>query len=622
MRWSAIGIVGSLAMLLACRAHVDGVPAPTPATTCAPNEVEVHGTCVLRLDACDLGVPIAGGGCTKVGVPEDGCGDAFKSDGQGGCTPILPSAECPDGSIAVPGDTTCAPLRACGSDPYGAPDPGPTLFVDAAYAGSASDGTKTQPFKTIGAAVIAANSSERTTIAIAAGTYAEDVRVDKRVHLRGRCPEMVRIEGVGTTVDDGAIYATDEVEVSGLTVAGGAQGILLNASAKLHDLAVVDTTIHGILAGGPSAVVSIERVRLERAGACIGVFRGTVTIDRALLLSCTDTGISMLGVLDEKPTLTMHHVRVTKSRSAGIYILGGTATIEDTLVTASKSTTKDPGYGLIIGTSDKYPAAASLTIRRSALLGNGDTALATITTATSAPATVVVERCTLADSRPVATVAGLLVGGVGANVTVRESLLARCPFAGMLVTEGTLTAERCLVRDTVPVDGVSVGVLVSFVDEDPSPGHLVLRESRIQAVSGIGVAVIGGEATVEGCAVTEVTALPDGSYGDGLSVTAGIDASGVTRASSLSIDSTRVWNAKRAAVSTFAATLAVSRSTFACTGFPIEVNRKFASGAVARQGDFSLSDGGGNICGCPSSEECTAQSDDLAPIPATPPKRK
>ena len=116
------------------------------------------------------------------------------ADGERGCAPILPATPCPDGMMAVPGDATCRPVADCGTGPWGdiAVDAG-TIYVDAAFAG-VPDGSAGSPFSTIQAAVDA--SSPGNVIAVAAGSYVEDVVIDDHaVVLWGRCPQLVSVTG-------------------------------------------------------------------------------------------------------------------------------------------------------------------------------------------------------------------------------------------------------------------------------------------------------------------------------------------------------------------------------------------------------------------------------------------
>src|SRR5688572_28087218 len=96
-------------------------PAGVPASECSPGD--------RKLD----------GGCIPAGVPPGACGEGFDSDGDGGCRALQPAETCGPGLFAIPGETQCRPVGACGEGEY--PDlQGATSVqhVRAAYLGSNS----------------------------------------------------------------------------------------------------------------------------------------------------------------------------------------------------------------------------------------------------------------------------------------------------------------------------------------------------------------------------------------------------------------------------------------------------------------------------------------------------
>src|SRR5262249_46228686 len=156
-------------------------------------------------------------------------GDGFEADGALGCNAILPTADCAEGQTALPGETACHPLVDCGQGDFGdVPVDVGTQRVNAAYAGGNSDGSAARPWTTIADEIAAA--SPGAIVAIAAGTYAEDVVVgSKAVRLWGRCPEMVEVAGSGNIA---AIrIQADGAEVRGLAVRGSGGGVVVTGAA-------------------------------------------------------------------------------------------------------------------------------------------------------------------------------------------------------------------------------------------------------------------------------------------------------------------------------------------------------------------------------------------------------
>ena len=101
---------------------------------------------------------------------------------------------CLDSEVCLKGACVEAgPSKACGAGPW---EPGlgsNTIYVNGAHVG-VSDGSKGKPWRTIKEA-LAAVSTTASIIAVAAGTYNEDLFIHKQVALRCRCPSMVTISG-------------------------------------------------------------------------------------------------------------------------------------------------------------------------------------------------------------------------------------------------------------------------------------------------------------------------------------------------------------------------------------------------------------------------------------------
>jgi len=90
--------------------------------------------------------------------------------------------------MAAPGDDACHEIADCGAAPWGAiPVEPSTIYVDAAYAGGGSDGSAQRPFPTIAGGVAAAASG--AIVAVAGGSYAESVILQKKVARWGPLPE-------------------------------------------------------------------------------------------------------------------------------------------------------------------------------------------------------------------------------------------------------------------------------------------------------------------------------------------------------------------------------------------------------------------------------------------------
>ncbi len=96
-----------------------------------------------------------------------------------------------------------------------------TRYVDLNY-GSNTPGWETTHFATIQSAIDAASSGD--TITVAAGTYTEDVTVNKPITLVGAGRDDVTIQGVGTGESAALVIAADDVTFEGFTIQGAAGG--------------------------------------------------------------------------------------------------------------------------------------------------------------------------------------------------------------------------------------------------------------------------------------------------------------------------------------------------------------------------------------------------------------
>ncbi len=93
--------------------------------------------------------------CQPVGPAALGgpsCPGAITQSGVDGCDVVLPAQACAAGQTALPGETTCHELQACGAGPWGnIPVDATTQYVQQSYNGSmgASDGSSTRPWTTM-----------------------------------------------------------------------------------------------------------------------------------------------------------------------------------------------------------------------------------------------------------------------------------------------------------------------------------------------------------------------------------------------------------------------------------------------------------------------------------------
>jgi hypothetical protein len=492
------------------------------------------GSASTQPQVCAIEDVVAGdGSCIVPGVPPDGCANGFTYDDNGGCTPILPSADCgegemavpgdtechavgapgdppacPSGRMAIPGETSCRPVADCGSGKWGSiPVDGTTQYVDGSYTGGSSDGSASKPWTNILNGVKAAASG--AIVAVAAGTYLESVSIGgKPIKLWGRCPDMVKIASStsaalafaagaeGSEVHRvaltghgyGAWIQASGVLVDAVWVQGTAQyGVVANANASVQGSLVEGCGVMGIIANKsvqiaidasvvrdttPDATgsygrgidinqgdsVTVTRSLLERnREAQLAVAGARVLVDASVFrdgmpgIANTDTGQGIYAYYEvDRPSLRVHASTFERNTLADIYVLGGDATIEDTLVRDMRS----PSGSIIQGAAiDGWIDGASKQL---------------------------------------------------ASITVASSLVERARTTGILISGGALTVSSCVVRDTLPQEGNGAGGLGVGAQDAPASrvtSTVAVLGSLIERNQVIGVEFSGASGTVDSTVV-------------------------------------------------------------------------------------------------------------------------
>ncbi|MBI2395742.1 MAG: DUF1565 domain-containing protein [Deltaproteobacteria bacterium] len=495
MRPSLVLLAAAVAACSACGGDEPTAPpsAPRWAPTCADTHEEIGPACVPRFDGCAAyEVPRVGGGCTPVGV--DTCPDGFVADGSGGCAASLPKSPCADGTMALPGDTSCAPVSTCSDAPIGA------LRVDAAYAGSDGDGSVARPFKTVTAALAAA--APGATIAVAAGTYREDLVVDRPVIIRGRCPAEVTVRGISTELGAAAILVRAPATIAGLAITGPARGVMVDGASgvRLEELRVHDTGELAIGARDKSGPLSVDvrRVLVERAAdAGVASNGGALVLSDVVVREITKGpgSLDAFGIYAGGSTATgtageirVSRALVERARGGGVVALGGKLNLDRVVV-------RDiPGLG------DDRPAIGVGTPAKSVL-----------------PSTIAIEGSLVEDT------SGAAISAVGATLDARRITVRRARSSGIFLREATGTVRACRVDaatgrgisadfSDLRIDGTAVtGTLsgreqacgICAYADAAKPGRIELADvlSRGNAIGGIGVD--GAELAISGARVED-----------------------------------------------------------------------------------------------------------------------
>jgi len=440
----------------------DGSCGPPP--PCQPGEVTVEAGCEPAGLPADM--PCApgewqreDGGCVPAGVPAEDCAEGFVHDGDRGCEPVLPSAPCGRGQIAVPGDNSCREVAPCAAGTWGdivtSTD---TQFVDAAYVGGNNDGSPSAPWLTIGEAVTAAASG--ATVAIAAGSYAEDVVVrNKSLLLWGRCPSMVEIVGTGQEVAavllrEGSTGST----VRGVGITGSGFGLLSTAGTGVlvDRVWIYDTPARGLDAEdslGPSELI----------------------VRDSLIENVTDMGVT---------------------------ILSAEVTIERSVVRGTRPVGNQSGRG--VNASD-----AIVHVNGSVVEGNTELGIG-VFDRTVIDVTGSVVRDTLEAG------SGALGWGISADVgdelTISGSYIRDNVDYGVSARGATVTIDSTVIRGVSDSTVDNRGIGIRVIDHMGTQSVLDIRTSLVETVTAVGIQVVSSQMFAQGVVLRDANQIGWGAY--------------------------------------------------------------------------------------------------------------
>lgn len=528
-----------VALAIGCSTAADPPRAPDAGVTCGALEIHTPE------------------GCRAVGVPGDQCGDGFRSDGEAGCAPVLPST-CGTGELAIPGDSKCHAPECSGDPPAGA------LHVSASAA-AGGDGTAARPFKTIQEAI--ARASAGATIAVAPGQYNEDLVLSRAITLAGRCAPTVEVRGLGAQY---AIEVRAAAELRGISVTGPGGGIRVSraSGARLRSLRVHDTAGQNAIVGELSSALSLDEVLIER-GALNGLVLvdTSATVTRSAMRGTPNAVLSDVSFSDAFHDLVLTRSTIETAKSDGVLVSRNQARIEgcafrdlDSGISANNSDGK-PGTVTVVGSTFERLAGAA--IRANAV-------------------TLSLER-----------------------VTVRQAR------NGAFLTNTTATLDACIIRDAPPPSpGGPIAAWGILTGSLTKPLPTTITNTVIMRMGLAGIFVAGSDATIRSTLVRETRPREvDGAYGDGIAVSATNDFAGMVAIE----QSASVGNA-RAGVALFGAAAKLTGVTLQCNSVDLGLNGKYYEGTVKKERAFSLEDLGGNICGCKASAACRGEPSDLEPI--------
>lgn len=401
------------------------------------------------------------------------CPDGFELHTSGwGCRPVVPATACTGASRDALGEKSCVSLGSCSA----AAPPEATIFVDAAFA--TVDATHV---KTIGEGL--ALATDGATIAVAKGTYPENLTIRKDVTIVGRCAGEVIVEGAtdrpAAAIDTGAV-----VTLRGLTIRGGRRGVtiagpraVVNLDAMLFE-ANQEAAISAIELAAVKGKNVVVRGTLPTGASAItnGVFtdiEGTVTLEESAIVGAADAAVGATG--GGVVTLRRTVVRDTVTRPDKVGGLGARAFEEGRVELFESTIMKSRGTAILVGRTKGVASVVRSSIvdtmidnRPTYETGNavsihdsGRLELKASTVADNVAAAVFVSKggasakiefSAIVGTRAEGQTAGGLGVGVGeaASAEVVDTVIHGSALVAMQASskDAKLTVTRCLVADT------------------------------------------------------------------------------------------------------------------------------------------------------------------------------
>ena len=507
----------------------------TTSNNCTPGLKPMGPACVPIFDECqDDEVPMLGGGCKRVGVKEclDGWGLAGPPDwtckpigpprtclkgwekvAGGWCEPILPKTKCPVGTMEKIGFSTCQDIGDCGTGTWGKISAA-TIYVDQGHAGTGGKGTKAEPYKTIGEALKQAIAGDH--IAVAAGTYIEQVVIQRKVTLEGRCAEMVTIKvGIPQPAVEIKDWANGAV-LRNMTITGIGMGMLISGvDVIVERVAVQGCNGWGVFVFSGGTLTLYDSLVAGNRTVGIMIESSKATIERSVVRETRERTSDMQGGLgiqalheigkNQGSELMLRDSLVAGNRYVGIFIASSKATVERSVVrdTQEQASDKQFGVGIRAHVETNRSEGSELVLRDSLVTGNRYVGISVA----SSKATV--ERSVVRDTREEAmdmTNGWGIQAHIGSGqtlpseLTLSDSLVAGNRTIGIVVGSSKMTLERTIVQDTreqASDNEGGIGIQAGVESGYSKPSELTVRDSVVARNRTAGIVVANSKMTLE-----------------------------------------------------------------------------------------------------------------------------
>ncbi len=424
-----------------------------------------------------------------------------------------------------------------------------------------------------------------------------------------------RVAGGGVSVQGSA------VDVSGSIVRRAAFGvgherfvIGTPSRIKVSSSLIEDTTGQGIVAN--QTALELDGVTVRRATLGVAIFGPHA------------------GFLPSLRRVTVEH-----ARRRGISVVDGGATLESVLVRGTQIDNGE-GCGVCASPSDKGLAPrlratrvvlvdnaigglslldADAEVLRALIARNGTLGVSVANGAAKLGELIVRDTRSRADGTRGDGILAAYLPGKKVTLTLEDALIDGNRNIGVAIF-GDARVSRAIVRGTTPRPGGLYGFGLTAIPplRDPRPGNLELDNLLVERNVSAGIVLGQSDLVLERAVVRDTATDAEGSFGDGIALTAGYrNAMGtVVVPSRATIASAIVERNARAGISVLGSALVLTNSRLRCNAVDLDVEELFDTATGARNA-VSIADRGGNDCSCGpgAAQECRAQTTGLLPVP-------
>jgi hypothetical protein len=443
------------------------------------------------------------------------CPDGWREvpDAEAGATVCEPwpesgPAECVDDEAQFPGEPGCTRIgTACAAGDDWAVDLPAGSVVRYVKAGAApgGDGSRSAPFATIAEATAVAAAGD--IVAIAKGTYDEQVSVRARVTLWGACvAETILTSSIPDMTSATVLPQGRDGTVRNLQVTGERSAFYARTARSLNvrDVLVHDATSFGLVAVSGGMIVA-ENVVVRR-------MRADAELDFGRAVDAEEGGVIRLS----RAVFEDNRDSAVFANGAGTLIEGSDVVIRDT---EAATATDLEGRGITA------QDGARVTLERAVLEHNREFGAL----AAGVDAVIDLTDTVVRDTRVTMGHADLGIGLSaldGGRITARRTLLERNHTAGVNPRQAgsAIVLEDTIVRDTL---GADYGPPLGRGAEATAGGRLVATRTVFARNLEAGVVAAGTGTTLEltDVAIRHTASQPaDGLRGDGIVVQHGAAA--------------------------------------------------------------------------------------------------